>query len=106
MFANYFLPGDLEAQIEAFVDPYNQQLYHESLRNVTLRDVYFGRDTAFLNQRERSKQDTLQAQRWQNRKQTALLIQSDETRYSLRLRAIWSKNPNNTQLETTNLAEN
>jgi len=26
---NYFLPGDLEAQIEAFVDHYNHQRYHE-----------------------------------------------------------------------------
>jgi hypothetical protein len=25
---NYFLPGDLEAQIEAFVDHYNHQRYH------------------------------------------------------------------------------
>jgi transposase-like protein len=28
---NYFLPGDLEAQIEAFVEHYNNQRYHESL---------------------------------------------------------------------------
>ena len=27
---NYFLPGDLEAQIEAFVEHYNHQRYHES----------------------------------------------------------------------------
>ena len=32
---HYFLPGDLEAQIEAFVDHYNHQRYHESLNNVT-----------------------------------------------------------------------
>ena len=32
---NYFLPGDLEAQIEAFVEHYNHQRYHESLNNVT-----------------------------------------------------------------------
>ena len=29
---NYFLPGDLEKQIEAFVDRYNHQRYHESLK--------------------------------------------------------------------------
>jgi transposase InsO family protein len=29
---NYFLPGDLEQQIEAFVDHYNHQRYHESLK--------------------------------------------------------------------------
>jgi transposase InsO family protein len=32
---NYFLPGDLEKQIEQFVDHYNHERYHESLSNVT-----------------------------------------------------------------------
>ncbi|MGG5891218.1 integrase core domain-containing protein, partial [Falsiroseomonas sp. HC035] len=32
---NYYLPGDLEAQVEAFVAHYNHQRYHESLRNLT-----------------------------------------------------------------------
>ena len=32
---NYFLPGDLETRIEAFVKHYNHQRYHESLNNVT-----------------------------------------------------------------------
>ena len=32
---NYFLPGDLEAQIEAFVEHYNHVRYHESLDNLT-----------------------------------------------------------------------
>jgi len=48
---HYFLPGDLQAQIEAFVDHYNHQRYHESLNNVTPSDVYFGRDKAILKQR-------------------------------------------------------
>ena len=30
---NYFFPGDLEASIEAFVDHYNHQRYHESINN-------------------------------------------------------------------------
>ena len=50
---NYFLPADLEAQIEAFVDHYHHQRYHESINNVTPADVYFGRDKAILKQRER-----------------------------------------------------
>ena len=32
---NYFLPGDLERQIEASIQHYNHQRYHESLNNVT-----------------------------------------------------------------------
>jgi putative transposase len=56
---HYFLPGDLEAQVEAFVDHYNHQRYHESLNNVTPSDVYFGRDKAILKQRERIKRRTL-----------------------------------------------
>ena len=32
---NYFLPGDLEAQIAAFVDDYNHYRYHESIDNLT-----------------------------------------------------------------------
>ncbi len=36
---NDFLPGDLEAQIEAFVDHCNHQRYHESLNNVTPSDT-------------------------------------------------------------------
>jgi putative transposase len=32
---NYYLPGDLEAKIDAFVDHYNHRRYHESLGNLT-----------------------------------------------------------------------
>ena len=40
---NYVLPADLEAQIEAFVGPYNHRRHHESLDNLTLANVYSGR---------------------------------------------------------------
>ena len=63
---HYFLPGDLEAQIEAFVDHYNHQRYHESLNNVTPADAYFGRDKAILKQRERIKQKTFKSRRLQH----------------------------------------
>jgi len=65
---NYFFPADLNAQIEAFVDHYNHQRYHESLNNVTPSDVYFGRAQAILNKRERIKQNTLETRRLQHRK--------------------------------------
>ena len=68
---NYFLPGDLEAQIEAFVDHYNHQRYHESLNNVTPSDVYFGRDKAILQQRERTKRKTLETRRLHHRQRAA-----------------------------------
>ena len=68
---NYFLPGDLEAQIEAFVEHYNHQRYHESLNNVTPSDVYFGRDKAILKQRERIKQKTLETRRLHHRQRAA-----------------------------------
>src|SRR6516225_8237551 len=48
---NYYLPGDLERQISAFVEHYNHVRYHESLSNLTPADVYFGRaDTILANQ--------------------------------------------------------
>jgi len=62
---NYFLPGDLEKQIEAFVDHYNHQRYHESLKNLTPADVYFGRGQSILAKRERIKQKTIAKRRLQ-----------------------------------------
>ena len=61
LFENYFLPGDIEAHIEAFVDYHSHQRYHESLNNVTPSDVYSGRDKVILQQSERIKKDTLNA---------------------------------------------
>jgi transposase InsO family protein len=60
---NYFLPGDLEAQIEAFVDHYNHRRCHESLQNLTPADVYSGRGQTILLDRERIKRQTIQQRR-------------------------------------------
>src|SRR3546814_567179 len=68
---NYFLPGDLEAQIEAFVEHYNHQRYHESLNNVTPADAYFGRAPAIIERRERIKRQTIEYRRLQHRKLAA-----------------------------------
>ena len=55
---NYYLPGDLEAHIDRFVEHYNHQRYHESLKNLTPADVYFGPGQTILRMRERIKPDT------------------------------------------------
>jgi putative transposase len=68
---NYFLPGDLEGQIEAFVKHYNQHRYHESLNNVTPADAYFGRAQTIIKQRERIKRKTIEHRRLQHRKRAA-----------------------------------
>jgi len=68
---NYFLPGDLEAQIDAFVGHYNHQRYHESLKNLTPADVYFGRGQTILLKRERIKRKTIENRRLQYRKAAA-----------------------------------
>jgi putative transposase len=60
---NYYLPGDLEAQIAAFIDHYNHRRYHESLDNLTPADVYFGRGQAILLERARIKRNTIAQRR-------------------------------------------
>jgi hypothetical protein len=50
-----YLPGQLEARIEAFVAHYNHLRYHESIDNLTPADVYFGRGQTILLDRERIK---------------------------------------------------
>jgi transposase InsO family protein len=52
---NYYLPGNLEAQIESFVADYNHRRYHESIDNLTRADVYFGRGPDILAERQRIK---------------------------------------------------
>ena len=68
---NYYLPGALEAHVEAFVEHYNHQRYHESLKNLTPADVYFGRGQTILLERERIKRNTIEQRRLQHRKSAA-----------------------------------
>ena len=68
---HYYLPGNLEQQIGAFVDHYNNHRYHESLNNVTPADVYFGRDKDILRERKKIKKQTIQYRRLQHQRQAA-----------------------------------
>jgi putative transposase len=68
---NYFLPGDLEAQIAALRRRLNCRRYHESIDNRTPADVYFGRGPTILAERERIKRQTIANRRLQHRLQVA-----------------------------------
>ena len=65
---NDFFPADLEAQIEAFVDYYSYQRYHESTNNLTPANVYFGRGLSIIKQREGTKRTTMETRRLLYRK--------------------------------------
>jgi putative transposase len=60
---HHYLPGELEAQVAAFVEHYNHRRAHESLDNLTPADVYFGRGSAILLERERIKRKTIRGRR-------------------------------------------
>src|SRR3712207_2583490 len=68
---NHYLPGELEARIEAFVEHYNHRRHHESLDNLTPADVCFGRGQAILLERERIKRRTIQQRRLLHQQQAA-----------------------------------
>ena len=50
---NYYMPGQPEARLAAFVDYYSSRRQHESLKNLTPADVYFGRSQTILPRREK-----------------------------------------------------
>jgi putative transposase len=68
---NYYLPGDLEAQIDEFVGHYSHRRYHESLGNLTPADVYFGRGQTILLKREGIKRQTFEQRRLQHQQLAA-----------------------------------
>ena len=68
---NYYLQGELEAAIAAFVEYYYNHRYHESLGNLTPADVYFGRGPAILAEREKIKAQTIQNRRLIHQRQAA-----------------------------------
>ena len=68
---NYYLPRELEEQISAFIENYNNKRLHESLNNLTPADVYFGRGQAILEERESIKKLTIQNRRLQHQLKAA-----------------------------------
>jgi putative transposase len=68
---SYYLPGDLEREIETFIAYYNHRRYHESIDNLSPADVYFGRGQTILIKRERIKGQTIANRRLQHHAQAA-----------------------------------
>jgi putative transposase len=60
---HYYLPGQPEARLAAFVDYYNNCRYHESLNNLTPADIYFGRAQTILSRRHTIKLKTIELRR-------------------------------------------
>lgn len=56
---NYYLPWDLEQEINSFVHYYNHERVHESLDNMTPADVYHGRAREIQTMRSLVKEHTL-----------------------------------------------
>ena len=56
---HYYSPEELEAALEKFVTRYNNQRYHESLKNLTPADMYFGRADEILKIRQQIKCETI-----------------------------------------------
>ena len=68
---NYYLPGNLETSIGAFVEGYNHRRFHESLGNLTPADVYFGRGRAIIDRRRKIKDQTIRKRRLAHQRQAA-----------------------------------
>ena len=54
---HYFCPSELEKAIDEWVDYYNEKRFHESLDNLTPRDVYLGQGEKIKKIREIIKQN-------------------------------------------------
>lgn len=57
------IPGELEREIERFVQYYNNRRYHESLDNLTPAEVYFGKKKERLSLLKMIKHETLKMRR-------------------------------------------
>ena len=60
---NHFSTEDLEKDIRAWVNYYNNERYHESLDNLTPADIYFGRAEQRLRERADIKRKTMEERR-------------------------------------------
>lgn len=60
---HFYHPEELIEALEKFVDNYNNNRYHESLKNLTPADVYFGRSDQILEKRQQIKSQSIRKRR-------------------------------------------
>ena len=63
---HYYLPGELEYEIDQFVEFYNNERYHESLNNITPSDMYNGKARQIFTKRDRIKRETMKLRKYHN----------------------------------------
>ena len=60
---HFYHPEELVEALEKFVENYNNNRYHESLKNLPPADVYFGRSEQILEKRRQIKSDSIRKRR-------------------------------------------
>ncbi|KFC19230.1 Fis family transcriptional regulator [Chryseobacterium sp. FH1] len=60
---HFYHPEELIQALEKFVENYNNKRYHESINNLTPRDVYFGRSEQILEKRKQIKEESIRKRR-------------------------------------------
>ena len=60
---HFYHPEGLIEALDKFVNNYNTKRYHESLNNLTLADVYFGRAEQTLEKRKQIKEQSIKKRR-------------------------------------------
>ena len=63
---NYYIPGDLEKEINLFINYYNNERYHEAINNMKPVDVFNGKSKEIETKRMRIKRETLSLRKLQN----------------------------------------
>ena len=71
--AYYFCPSELEKTIDEWVKYYNERRFHESLDNLTPRDVYLGQGEKIKKIRETIKQNSINKRISENKR---MILQS------------------------------
>ena len=65
---HYFCPSELEKAIDGWVKYYNESRFHESLDNLTPRDVYLGQGEENKRIRETIKQSSISERFFYNKR--------------------------------------